>query len=358
MVIEKINRCLAEEGFHSVEVNVKNIYLHYVVLGQEVYLVALLDCKMGTEFSPDQYRHIREQIYNKFRDLPQRTIRFLTVLCTDDVNSARNLISEGEQWILDTANYKLILYENQTGDFLDLKQKIEKILSKAAPAQEWQERDKDSMQEQSYGKSLRKPFRPFYFSKCNTTIVILNVLVFLLVYIGGTSSSETLLDAGALNWRAVFEYKQYYRLFTYMFLHYGLQHLVNNMIVLLVIGDNLERAMGKWKYTLTYFVSGVIAAAVSLSYNMLIHTESVSVGASGAIFGVVGAMAYIVVVNKGRLEDLSSWQLILFVFVSLYGGLTSQGIDNAAHIGGLAAGAVTAAILYRKPKRDKIEGSV
>lgn len=349
MIIEKINQCLIEKGFHNVEVNVKNIYLHYVVIEDEVYLVTLLNSPSGIEFSIDQYQHISKQIYDKFLNQNFKSIRLLNIICTNNISGVRNFISDGEQWILDTTNFQLILYENQKGDFLGLRQKIEKILMECQP--EVGEADFTGEEQPQ-----KKSFRPVSFSRCNTIIVILNVIIFLFTAFSSSVTSENLIDAGALNWQAVYQHNQYYRLFTYMFLHYGLQHVANNMIVLLVIGDNLERAMGKWKYVITYFASGVIAGIVSLSYNMFNNSNSISVGASGAIFGVVGAMVYIVIVNKGRLEDISIWQIALFVVFGLYGGLTSQGVDNAAHIGGLLAGVILAVILYRKSKKHYTEG--
>ncbi|WP_330657376.1 rhomboid family intramembrane serine protease [Anaerocolumna aminovalerica] len=139
-----------------------------------------------------------------------------------------------------------------------------------------------------------------------------------------------------------------------MYLHKNLDtidHLVNNMLVLFFIGDKLEKIVGKAKYLCIYFISGLLAGMASLGYNMVKNNYVVSAGASGAIFGVVGAMAFIVLINKGRIKDISSRQMVVFVLLSLYGGLTSQGIDNAAHIGGLLSGAILAAVLYRMHKR-------
>ncbi|MBO5197522.1 MAG: rhomboid family intramembrane serine protease [Lachnospiraceae bacterium] len=168
---------------------------------------------------------------------------------------------------------------------------------------------------------------------------------------GETENNRYLVEHGALFWPYVVERSEYYRLFTYLFLHSGYSHIVNNMLVLLFVGDNLERAAGKLKYLIIYFGSGVLAGVVSMLWNMHLEQPVVCVGASGAIFGVVGALAYIVIINKGRLEDISSRQIVLFVFFSLYGGLTSQGVDNAAHIGGLVTGVILAAALYRKKKK-------
>jgi len=141
-----------------------------------------------------------------------------------------------------------------------------------------------------------------------------------------------------------------------MFLHFGADHLVNNMLVLYFIGDKLERIVGKVKYICIYFGSGLLAGIASLGYNMLKNNNIVSAGASGAIFGVVGAMAFIVLINKGRIKDFSQGQMVLFILLSLYGGLTSQGIDNVAHIGGLLTGIIFAAVLYRKPRKNMERG--
>ena len=122
------------------------------------------------------------------------------------------------------------------------------------------------------------------------------------------------------------------------------------MLVLFVLGDNLERALGKIKYLIFYLTCGVGANVVSMFLDMRQQNHAVSAGASGAIFGVIGGLLYAVLVNRGRLEDLSSSQLIIMIIFSLYFGFTSTGVDNVAHVAGLVIGIILAAILYRKPK--------
>ena len=113
---------------------------------------------------------------------------------------------------------------------------------------------------------------------------------------------------------------------------------MNNMVILFVLGDNLERALGKVKYLVFYLICGVGANVFSMVVSIREYELAVSAGASGAIFGVIGGLLYVVIRNRGRLEDLSTRQLALFVACSLYFGFTSTGIDNAAHVGGLVLG--------------------
>ena len=166
-----------------------------------------------------------------------------------------------------------------------------------------------------------------------------------------------MIRKGGIFWYYVIEEKEYYRILTSLFMHSDIAHVFNNMVVLLFVGANLERATGKVKYLLLYFGTGIIADITSIVYNMMKDKQSsdiiatYSIGASGAIFGVVGAMIYIIIVNKGRLEDISSRQIILFAIFGLYGGITNAGIDNAAHIGGIIAGVILAMLLYRRPMR-------
>ena len=197
--------------------------------------------------------------------------------------------------------------------------------------------------------------KQFYYKKrayVNITIIVVNVLYFLFLELKGPTEDLDLLKRyGAMYAPLVVEQGEYYSIFTSMFIHIGFSHLLNNMIILFVLGDNLERALGEIKYFIFYFVCGAGANIISMLISIQSNRLTVSAGASGAIFGVIGGLIYAVAVNKGRLEDLSSRQLIMLVICSLYYGFTGTGVDNAAHISGLILGILLAAVFYRKPSR-------
>ena len=184
----------------------------------------------------------------------------------------------------------------------------------------------------------------------NTLIILLNAGVFIFMLLtGDPSDGQFMYEHGADFWPDVVYGHEYYRLLTSAFLHFSLPHLFNNMVILGFVGDNLERAIGSVRYILFYLAAAVGSGAVSCAYDMYRNSTSISAGASGAIFGVVGGILVILIRNKGRLEDLSIRQVMLFAVCSIYYGITSVGVDNAAHIGGFVIGALLALILYRKP---------
>ena len=186
----------------------------------------------------------------------------------------------------------------------------------------------------------------------NGLLIALNVLFFLYLEITGSSENVYFMyTKGAMSAPAVLEDGEYYRLLTAMFMHFGIRHIMNNMLVLFVLGDNLERALGHVKYLIFYLLCGIGSNWVSMMAHST-DTMTVSAGASGAIFGVVGGLLYVVTANKGRLEDLSTRQLVIMIFFSLYLGYTSTGVDNTAHLSGLVIGIVIAIILYHRPTGD------
>lgn len=186
----------------------------------------------------------------------------------------------------------------------------------------------------------------------NGLLIALNVLFFLYLEITGSSENAYFMyTKGAMSVPAVLEDGEYYRLLTAMFMHFGIRHIMNNMLVLFVLGDNLERALGHVKYLIFYLLCGIGSNWVSMMAHST-DTMTVSAGASGAIFGVVGGLLYVVTANKGRLEDLSTRQLVIMIFFSLYLGYTSAGVDNTAHLSGLVIGIVLAIILYHRPTRN------
>lgn len=185
----------------------------------------------------------------------------------------------------------------------------------------------------------------------NVLLIALNIGYFLfLEMIGSTEDSMFMIQHGAMFEPLVREREEYFRLLTSVFMHFGVSHIANNMIILFILGDNMERALGHVKYLVFYLVCGVGANIVSMMVNVMQGDVVVSAGASGAIFGVIGGLLYAVVINHGRLEDLSTRQLAVMILCSLYFGFTSTGVDNVAHVAGLLIGIVMAVLLYRKPK--------
>lgn len=188
---------------------------------------------------------------------------------------------------------------------------------------------------------------------CTTGLMVINVLVFFLLSLrGDTESGYFMLQYGAMYEPLVTEGHEYYRLITSLFLHFGIQHLLNNMVMLGALGYQLENEIGRIKFLLIYFISGIGGNLCSLYWNVSHGEQIISAGASGAIFGLMGALLYIVAVNRGRLGRLSGRGMLIMVALSLYFGLTSSGVDNSAHVGGLICGILITVLLYRRKRMD------
>lgn len=354
MILKNIYSSIINIGFNSIGINRDNINLFQHLEGDKAHIVAIYDCPTGLEYTADQLLNINKMIDNHYQDKGYTNVTYLGIICTANINNNKDIaLSSNNFWLLDIKELKLIIYENQDNRFNRLKKQIEQVLIEART----QSKDIEDIElSQTYPnyvstKSTKSIISQFI-TEWNSIIIIANVLIYITFsLISRRVNNDHLVYSGALYWPAITYEKEYYRLFTYMFLHSNISHLANNMLILFFLGDNLERTAGKWRFLIMYFGSGLIAGIVSMSYNMFNEANVISIGASGAIFGVVGAMLNIVIRNKGRIENISARQMFLFVIFSLYGGLTSRGIDNAAHIGGLIAGFLIAAIIYRAPKR-------
>jgi rhomboid protease GluP len=347
--------------------NVEGVYFFYRSNGEESTIVSVLRAYNGTEFTDAQYQHILSRIKEGFTGRGLQNIRLLSLIFTNHPEQTKNFCLEQDcHWIIDLSFLRLLIYETQCSDFMGFRNLLEDLLEEERQNSQQQNMfhvngDYDNSLNPEFG-GVKKTRRIKLITPMNTLIIAVNIIVFLAVeYIGGLGGANRLIVKGGIYWYAVIKEHEYYRIITSLFMHADLSHLLNNMLVLFFVGDNLERAAGKFKYLLLYFGSGIIADITSIVYNMVIDkqgenmTAVYSIGASGAIFGVVGAMLYVIIRNKGRLEDISSRQIILFVVFSFYGGITNVGIDNAAHFGGFISGLLLAILLYRKPKAPFIK---
>jgi len=183
-------------------------------------------------------------------------------------------------------------------------------------------------------------------------LIAINVLIWVAAIVQGESITQTSVEKLFLwggNAASEVQAGEWWRLLTATFLHGGLMHLAMNMVGLISVGVLVERIYGHRQYALIYFGSGLIGSGLSLHFSA---QTAVSVGASGAVFGIVGALLTGILQHRDRIPSSFSKNMIinlsLFIGYSLFQGFAKPGIDNAAHVGGLLGGMVLAYLLSER----------
>ena len=181
--------------------------------------------------------------------------------------------------------------------------------------------------------------------------IIMAICIIMFAITGGGYNLQTLIKFGA-NLDTLTKYGEYYRLVSAMFLHIGIFHIMFNMYALYVIGPQAEGFFGKWKYLVIYFVSGICGSIMSMSFNV----NTISVGASGAIFGLFGALLYFANNYRGYIGSVIKSQIVPVIVINLLLGFMITGVDIWAHIGGHIGGLITANMLGTRDEDVKLSG--
>ena len=150
---------------------------------------------------------------------------------------------------------------------------------------------------------------------------------------------------------------QVWRLLTSAFLHGNILHLLVNMYSLWIIGSQVETYIGKWKFLVIYLLSAIMGSLFSIVF----YANSISIGASGALFGLMGALLYFGYHYRLYLSNTLTSQIIPIIVLNLLFGFTVPGIDNACHIGGLIGGYLSTMIVglkYKSQKSENINGII
>ncbi len=181
------------------------------------------------------------------------------------------------------------------------------------------------------------------------SLVAINVICFFV----NSFLQDKLWVLGRLTAVEVLGAGQYYRIITAFFLHGGIEHLFNNMVLLLFLGMMLEQEIGHLPLLVTYFVAGIGGNVVSLWYKVISGSTAGSLGASGALFGLDGLLLAMVLLYGGNRQNLTLQRVLFMIVFSLYNGFKGTQIDNAAHVGGLLFGFFTGLIICILKRRRK-----
>jgi len=255
-----------------------------------------------------------------------------------------NFIKEWqEQYLTDRECFKCFVMDGKEG-------KVQKLFSRATTdngllkqlQRFLDKKDQMTWLEQPIEELIEQKKRDYHIDfKVKTPIatyilLIINVLVFagLMVYsyVSGRSYEELLIVSGAKVNSYIIQ-GEYWRLFTPIFLHGGIMHLAVNCYSLYILGSLVERIFGRGKFICSYLMAGIVGNMLSFMF-----VEGYSVGASGAIFGLMGMLLYYGLENPVQFKHYFGRSVLSTIALNLVYGFSVSGIDNCAHLGGLVGG--------------------
>lgn len=338
-MIQQVTEWLIQRGYALVDQETDGLLFRETQ--NQVYAITL--SYAGTEDDSEEYVMIERRVEFMLATRFAKRVECLHIVFTKD-----GMFDDIEHKLLDKLNNiwfvacdtgRVFIFENQIVEFDNLNDDLERVM-------------------ESFVKK-RTSKATFRLTPVNTGIIVLNVLCFLAVIIvhkdlSAVYSSSAMLSMGALSYETFMD-GAWYQIITAMFLHFGLEHLGNNMLILACTGYELEKRIGSISYFFIYFLSGIAGSIASLVYYHSQNEIFVGAGASGAIFGVIGALWVVFVMRQLRTPDLSPTKIFIMLVISIYHGLTSTGVGNAAHIGGLFAGVIGGFLLSKISQYVKLE---
>lgn len=181
--------------------------------------------------------------------------------------------------------------------------------------------------------------------------IAVQIMMFLLMEAaGGSTNTSVLIQFGAKSNWLILE-GEWWRLFTPIFLHIGILHLVMNTLALYYLGSMVERLFGNSRFLFIYLFAGFFGSLASLLFS-----QNISAGASGAIFGCFGALLYFGTVYPKLFFRTMGMNILVIIAINLAFGFSMSGIDNAGHIGGLIGGFLASSMVHLpKQKRTVVQ---
>lgn len=250
-------------------------------------------------------------------------------------------------WIVALPTKKIFVNKGDADEILNVSQLIHKVFNIMDPSN-----DGEDEKLLKYKEKIRRKI-PLKERSSNTVLTYgligLNIVIWLLMELnGGSQDVNILLLFGANEPFLVLKRDQYWRLVTSMFLHIGLSHLLYNSFALYLFGTRIEKYYGKIKFLFIYFISGVFGSIASIFFS-----NTVSAGASGAIYGLLGALLFLAYKTNKEIEGLNTYTILVMALIGIGLGWIMPSIDNAAHLAGFLSGLFTGKILLHPVRKEK-----
>lgn len=312
-------------------------------IGPILYIVNIFNIDKFVLNSYEQYiENFKNLIYENLNTIDAQHIITLNIFAYSNENEEMLEFIKSEEfyadksihmifWAVDLKNKNILIPQNQTDKILNLFQIVEYSLNSEHIDNEAVYTN--DLERQAIDENVLKPKTSNAY--ITYIIIALNIFIWAFMHFGrlNTTLPQTILNLGANSREFIIIYHQYWRLFTSMFIHIELSHLMFNCFALFLFGIRVEKYFGKSRFLILYIISGIAGSFVSIIFN----TTS-SIGASGAIYGIMGAALALSEQTKKELDGLSFYSIAVIAVTSIAFSFLNEHIDNFAHIGGMIAG--------------------
>lgn len=167
------------------------------------------------------------------------------------------------------------------------------------------------------------------------SLTLVNIIIYIYINLFNKSNFNEIVKELAITPNLV-QNHEFYRLITSIFLHLNFKHISSNCLSLYIFGVITEKFIDKWSFFICYFLGGAFGGLLSSIFN-----SGLSIGASGAIFSIEGALVYFYLKERKNLKNLKNlnlYQLIFIIIINIFIGFLNPQVDNTAHLGGFITG--------------------
>ena len=328
-----IDFVLTKNGYTVMQSNVPLIkfYIKKTDYGEKVFVIGCISTAVKNSLTVEQLENVAAQIERKMLLTGGRQVEILYLIYSDNIERDKVFNTSRIQcWLIDVLAGQLMIFEDQPYEFDGLRKQIQESLEMIRTQRQYQGAEGVHYQQNN---TIYIPIVTILLILCNT------IIFFILESRGSTENAIFMMEHGATYSKLVFDGKEYYRLFTSMFLHFGIVHLANNMFALWFIGGEVERMHGHLKYLVIYLLSGLAGNYLSAVFSYISDRMEVSAGASGAVYGILGALL-VLVLKYGRNGNSKIYKMVVVLFFLVMAGQRTGNVDNIAHLGGFIAGVI------------------
>lgn len=339
MIVSLYNKQIQESGYLVLRTNYEEITFALKRESGYVNVIRIINCIKDFSFSHEQYEEQKQEIIRNVQKTGENEVHLMTLIFFEDASIAFEMAGDDYMcWFIDKVSNQLVLNSERIEDFYGLKESLSAFLVKCKTF--FESGDIKALDELSHSSYEKKKIEKIKQKKPIPITILLissNITVFLTYLIIG----QAFIDSGCMDPVRIGA-GEYYRLFTCMFLHEGVDHIFSNLILLFFLGEIIESKIGSVKFAILYFLSGICGSMASFLYSRTAAGYT-SIGASGAVFGLIGIFI-IMAIKKYKGVNVPKNRLILMIIYCIYSSFDAY-VDFAAHFGGLAAGLIIGLIL-------------